>query len=78
MEDICEICGQPLDDNNSSRCALCGRRFHMAWSVNAEVQQCGQIWFDPISGGMGFVCNICVDEHPEMGNFIFNTELPPQ
>jgi hypothetical protein len=46
----------------------------MAWSVNVQMPDCGHIWFDPVSGGMSFVCNTCVDAHPEIREFIRDLE----
>ena len=74
MEEICDVCGLPLDEKNVSRCRLCGRKFHMAWSVDAEIQNCGQVWFDKASSGMAFACNICIAENPELSEFIVDTE----
>lgn len=46
----------------------------MAWSVNVHMPDCGHIWFDPLSGGMSFVCNACADAHPEIKEFIRDIE----
>lgn len=74
MEEICEVCGQPLDEKNVSRCRLCGRKFHMAWSVDAHIQNCGHVWFDKRSGAMAFACNICIAENPELKELIVDME----
>lgn len=66
MPDICEVCGQELDEDNAARCMSCGRRFHLAWSTDAPVNNCGKVVFDMLSSGMSFVCNICLDAHPEI------------
>jgi len=74
--ELCGVCGEPLDDQNVSRCLVCGRRFHMAWSVDAAVDNCGQIWVEPISSGIGFICNACLDAHPELKDSVIQPEPP--
>ncbi len=46
MAEICDVCGEPLDEDNVSRCLICGGKFHMAWSIDAPVKNCGQTWFE--------------------------------
>ena len=75
--EICPVCGEPLDEYNVSRCMICGCRFHMQWSRDAAVTNCGQVYADPISSGIGFICNQCVEQHPEVGGSIIQTEEPP-
>ena len=77
MSDICIICGQPLDTENVSHCSLCGRGFHMTWNTDKPVENCGQIWFDPRSSGMGFVCKMCVEENPWIKDATVKFEQPP-
>lgn len=77
LSESCGVCGKPLDDANVSRCLVCGRRFHMAWSIDAPVENCGQIWVHPMSSGVGFVCNSCIDEHPELKDTVMQPEPPP-
>ena len=33
LAETCDVCGKPLDEENVSRCLVCRRRFHMAWST---------------------------------------------
>jgi len=77
LEEMCDVCGVPLDEENVSRCFLCGRRFHMAWSVHAQVNNCGRVWFDEMSCGMGFVCNICVAENPQLSQSLIDMGQGP-
>jgi hypothetical protein len=77
MAEICEVCGQALDDDNVSRCVSCGRRFHMAWSTTAPVKNCGRVIFDVRSSGMGFVCNTCINAHPEIKEAAIDPGTPP-
>lgn len=67
LEELCGVCGEPLDEKNVSCCSLCGRKFHMAWSIDAEVRNCGRVYSDDVRCAIGFACNICLSEHPELG-----------
>jgi hypothetical protein len=46
----------------------------MAWSINAPVKNCGRVRFDDISCGMGFVCNICIAENPDLSGWLIDTK----
>ena len=74
MEDLCHVCGKPLDEQNTSQCRLCGRKFHLAWSVDAGIENWGHVWFDTRSCGMAFACKCCIDENPELRELIVETE----
>ncbi|MEE9324764.1 MAG: hypothetical protein V3U90_04335 [Dehalococcoidia bacterium] len=58
----CHICGEPLDPDNLANCNVCNRRFHLAWSVKVTRQNCGRVWVDEDSMGIGFVCRDCALE----------------
>lgn len=77
MEDLCHVCEKILDQCNLAQCQLCGRRFHLAWSVDAETQNCGHVWFDRRSCGMAFACKCCVDENPALRELIVETQQTP-
>ena len=49
----------------------------MAWSVHAQVNNCGRVWFDEMSCGMGFVCNICVAENPQLSQSLIDMGQGP-
>lgn len=74
MADICDVCGEALDEDNFVSCRLCGRKFHMPWSVEAKVPRCGHVWFDRNSNAMAFVCNFCVEERPDLRELIVETD----
>lgn len=76
MSDTCGVCGEELNSDSMSRCSLCGRQFHMTWNTDKPVDNCGQIWFDPRSTAMGFVCNICVEENPWIKDAIIQMDQP--
>lgn len=48
----------------------------MAWSVHAAVENCGRIWFNEMSCSMGFICNICVAENPQLSETLIDAEQP--
>lgn len=77
MEEICDVCGQPLDEENVARCALCGRRFHLAWSIHAQVENCGRVCFDNRSWSMVFVCHPCLAQHPELSQSLMDAGQQP-
>jgi len=74
LADTCDVCGEPLDDKNFSRCRLCGRKFHMPWSAAANVPKCGRVWFERPSNAMAFACNFCVEEKPELRELLVDTD----
>lgn len=49
----------------------------MAWSIDTPVENCGQIWVHPQSSGIGFICNTCIDEYPELKDSVMQPEPPP-
>ena len=59
MEQRCCVCGEPLDPDNVSRCRFCGGYFHMAWSVEATIKECGHYWANKDCCGIAFICALC-------------------
>ena len=59
LEQSCCVCGEPLDSDNMSHCHICGGYFHMAWSTEAQVKECGQYGMYENCCGLVFVCNHC-------------------
>jgi len=49
----------------------------MTWNTDKPVENCGQIWFDPRSSGMGFVCKTCAEENPWIKDATVEFEQPP-
>lgn len=70
MGENCDICQRPFDGGDISRCTLCGKRFHMAWSVDTNMENCGYVWFNRSSCGMAFACKTCVAANPALQNAI--------
>ena len=59
MDEACCVCGEALDDENVSRCRVCGGSFHLAWSAGADIKECGGYFFHPQHCGLSFVCHTC-------------------
>jgi len=59
LDNNCCVCGETLDPANTSRCRVCGGYFHMAWSIQADVQNCGTYYLNDVSCGLSFVCSNC-------------------
>jgi hypothetical protein len=49
----------------------------MTWNTDKPVDNCGEVWFDPRSNGMGFVCKLCVGENPWIKDATVKLEKPP-
>jgi len=64
LQQQCCICGQPLDEENVARCGRCGGRFHMSWSIKAQVPECGGYWIDEMSCALMFACAHCLALRP--------------
>ncbi len=59
MEQVCCVCGEALEDDNVSRCRLCGGGFHLAWSTEANIKECGSYFFHEQTCGLSFICRNC-------------------
>ena len=62
MTAVCHVCGEPLDGENVSRCSICGMPFHMAWSVQADVPNCGRYAIREEACSLVFICAKCATE----------------
>ncbi len=58
-QEMCCVCGEALDDDNVSRCRLCGGSFHLAWSTGPGIKECGSYFFHEQTCGLSFVCGNC-------------------
>ncbi|MBI4216399.1 MAG: hypothetical protein HY687_03280 [Chloroflexi bacterium] len=59
MQEKCVVCQQPVDEVNVARCTYCGKHFHLAWSVDSPIENCGRPLIDDTSQSMVFICNRC-------------------
>ena len=60
--EICCICQGALDEEHMARCAICGMAFHLAWSRDADVPNCGTYSVDEGSMALVFACGRCAEE----------------
>ncbi len=63
-EKRCCVCGEPLDPDNISQCNLCGGYFHMAWSVDVQMHECGRYWLNEQTCSLWFICTNCEHRLP--------------
>lgn len=59
MEEICHVCGEPLDDVDRAHCNWCGEPFHFAMSITSQTQDCGRVWIDEELLALTFICQSC-------------------
>ena len=57
--ELCSICVGPLDARHRASCQMCGGKFHQAWSVDADVPQCGHIVSHEEAQALVFLCENC-------------------
>ena len=58
MEEICHVCGKPLDEIYAVSCIGCGRRIHFAPEESAK-ESCANIVTQVYACGLAFVCKQC-------------------
>lgn len=57
-QEVCCVCGQPLDENDVAMCDFCHGRFHMAMTLTSATKDCGIVGTDARFGeGTLFMCN---------------------
>ena len=59
MEEVCCVCGDALEEDNMSRCRMCGGSFHLAWSTGSDIKECGSYFFHEQTCGLSFICRNC-------------------
>lgn len=64
QEEMCSVCGEVLDPDNTSRCSFCGGKFHMKWSVKVEMKECGRFVMNEQFCTVMFMCNTCAARMP--------------
>jgi len=62
MQEGCCVCGEALDEENVARCTICERQFHLAWSTQVPLKNCGRAWIDERICAMRFMCDTCAKE----------------
>lgn len=57
----CNVCGEALDEGNSSVCTSCGQRFHLNQRQDREGKDCGTVWVNEYYLALEFACQRCLD-----------------
>ena len=57
----CVVCGEPVDESNSSVCNGCGDRFHLNQRNDRPGKDCGAVWVDEQYLALEFACQRCLD-----------------
>lgn len=57
----CCVCGEAVDESNSSICNGCGERFHLNQRNDREGKDCGTVWVNELYLALQFACQRCLD-----------------
>lgn len=57
----CTVCGETVDESNSSVCSSCAQRYHLNQRQNKEGKDCGTVWVNEYYLGLQFACQRCLD-----------------
>ena len=60
-QQVCVVCGEPVDGGNSSTCNSCGQPFHLNPRNDRPGKDCGAVWIDEQYLALEFVCQRCLD-----------------
>jgi predicted amidophosphoribosyltransferase len=63
MTNLCAVCGLAMDENRAL-CNNCGREYHFALRIDAQVTDCGDAWIDEEVQALVFGCNVCLGRVP--------------
>lgn len=61
-ERLCNVCLDPLDESNSSRCARCGGFYHLRLTNDSAGKDCGDVWINEEHLALEFGCARCLAE----------------
>jgi hypothetical protein len=67
MEEVCGICGEPLDKTDAVSCIGCGAKIHFDSAENAE-DSCSSIVIQGNTCALAFMCKRCSDMQPSESN----------
>ena len=56
----CAVCGEPVDEGNSSVCNGCGGRFHLNQRNDQPGKDCGTVWINEQYLALEFACQRCL------------------
>jgi len=60
-QQVCAVCGEPVDGGNSSTCNSCGQPFHLNPRNDRPGKDCGAVWIDEQYLALEFACQRCLD-----------------
>lgn len=57
---LCIVCGEPVDETNSSVCNGCGGRYHLNQRNDRPGKDCGEVWINEQYLALEFGCANCL------------------
>ncbi|HXF50848.1 MAG TPA: hypothetical protein VNM43_04125 [Dehalococcoidia bacterium] len=57
---FCIVCGEPVDETNSSICNGCGGRYHLNQRNDRPGKDCGDVWINEQYLALEFGCANCL------------------
>jgi hypothetical protein len=61
MNEVCHVCGKPLDELYAVTCMSCGRKIHFP-AVESAGDDCGSIVTELYACALAFVCKCCSEQ----------------
>lgn len=59
-QERCCVCGEPVDQTNSSICNGCGRPYHLNQRSDQPGKDCGEVWINDQYLALEFGCFLCL------------------
>ena len=69
----CRVCGEAVDDSNSTVCNSCEERFHLRLRNDVDGKDCGEVWINEQYLSLEFACFACL----RGGGPAVETDEPP-
>ena len=63
-QQVCVVCGEPVDGGNSSTCNSCGQPFHLNPRNDRPGKDCGAVWIDEQYLSLRYACFNCLGRPP--------------
>ena len=57
----CTVCGEAVEERDSSVCNTCGGRFHLNQRNDRAGKDCGTVWINDQYLALEFACQRCLD-----------------
>jgi hypothetical protein len=64
MEELCGVCGKPLDGIYDVTCMACGRKIHFP-AVDTQGHSCACVVTQLYACALAFLCKNCAEEQPK-------------